>query len=101
MEGTSLVPIFNDQDGNKKILYWEHEGNQAVRRGKWKMVTKYPGSWELYNMEKDRTELNDLTKKHPDLVKKLGDLYKDWSARCCVQSWNQILETRQEKNSKS
>ena len=101
MEGTSLVPIFNDQDGDKKILYWEHEGNQAVRRGKWKMVTKYPGSWELYNMEEDRTELNDLSTEHPDLVKKLGDLHKDWSVRCCVQPWNQILETRQEKNSKS
>ena len=52
-------------------------------------------------MEEDRTELNDLSTEHTDLVKKLGDLYKDWSARCCVQPWNQILETRQEKNSKS
>ena len=98
MEGTSLVPIFNDQNEDNKVLYWEHEGNQAVRRGKWKMVTKYPGSWELYNMEEDRTELNDLSTDHPDLVRKLGDLYQDWSDRCCVQPWNRILETRQEKN---
>ena len=58
---------------------------------------EYPSDVRRLNL----TELNDLSKKHPDLVKKLGELYKDWSARCCVQSWNQILETRQEKNSKS
>ena len=101
MEGTSLVPIFNDQDGDNKVLYWEHEGNRAVRRGKWKMVTKYPGPWELYNMEEDRTELNDLSADHPDLVKKLSCLYQDWSDRCCVQPWDQILETRQEEKNKN
>src|SRR3954447_18701695 len=42
-----------------RTLYWEHEGNQAARRGRWKLVPKYPGQHELYGIEADRTELRD------------------------------------------
>ena len=41
-------------------MFWEHEGNAAVRIGKWKLVKRYPRAWELYDMDADRTELNDL-----------------------------------------
>jgi len=41
-------------------LFWEHEGNCAMRDGEWKLVRRYPDDWELYNMAEDRTELHDL-----------------------------------------
>ena len=68
LEGQSLVPAF-DRDGlDRPPMFWEHEGNAAVRIGKWKLVRNYPRAWELYDMEADRTELNDLAAKHPDRV---------------------------------
>ena len=100
LEGKSLVPIFDGKNNGKEALYWEHEGNKAVRRGKWKVVTKYPGPWELYDMEIDRTELNDLSAKYPEIVKELSGLYQDWADRCFVEPWQKILELRQQRRAK-
>jgi arylsulfatase len=99
LEGTSLVSIFDDSSNDKEALYWEHEGNKSVRQGKWKLVTKYPGPWELYDMEADRTELNDLSAMCPELVKELSGLYQAWADRRSVEPWDQILETRQRRSS--
>ena len=101
LEGTSLAPIFAGNDNHKEALYWEHEGNKAVRKGKWKLVTKYPGPWELYDMEKDRTEINDLSGEYPDLVKELSSLYQGWAERCLVEPWREILERRRQRRGKN
>ena len=95
LEGTSLVPAFDDEDNGKGVLYWEHEGNKAVRRENWKLVIKYPGEWELYDMDADRTELEDLSGKCPEIVKELSGLHDDWTDRCHVQPWKDILESRE------
>ena len=58
IEGYSMMPIFDNKPHNRKVLYWEHEGNKAVRKGKWKLVRKYPGDWELFDMGEDRTEMS-------------------------------------------
>ena len=97
LEGTSLVPVFDNRDNGKGVLYWEHEGNRAVRRENWKLVLKYPGDWELYDMEADRTELNDVSAKYPDMVKELSGLHEDWADRCHVQPWKDILDSREKK----
>jgi hypothetical protein len=53
MEGTSLLPAFEGKPLPERAIFWEHEGNRAMREGDWKLVAKYPaGKWELYNIVK-------------------------------------------------
>ena len=51
-----------------------------------KLACKYP-KWELYNMEVDRTELNDLSGQEPAVVEELSKLYEQWATRCGVREW--------------
>jgi arylsulfatase A-like enzyme len=90
LEGYSIVPTFEDKPYAREVLYWEHEGNCAVRKGNWKLVCKHPGPWELYDMTADRSELNDVAKANPDIVRELSGLYKVWAKRCDVLPWGQL-----------
>lgn len=92
LEGTSLAPSFEADGVERGPLYWEHEGNAAVRVGRWKLVRRYPGPWELYDMEADRTELHDLATGQPDRVREMAALYESWAARCGVIPREKILE---------
>jgi arylsulfatase A-like enzyme len=58
-------------------LFWEHEGNRAVRNGKWKLVAKENKPWELYDMELDRTERNNLADQQAEILR---DLAAKWDA---------------------
>jgi arylsulfatase len=86
LEGSSLLPVFGqDSRGDeRKPMFWEHEGNAAVRIGRWKLVKRYPRAWELYDMDADRTELNDLASHEPERVQAMAKHYDAWAARCGV-----------------
>ena len=58
-----------------------------MRKGKWKLVSKHPGDWELYDLEADPTEMDNLADAHPEKVDELKTLYENWAARCGVRSW--------------
>lgn len=100
LEGFSLVPAFDGKATSRDVLYWEHEGNKAVRKGTWKLVCKYPGEWELYDMETGRTELNDVASSHPEIVNELTQLYDAWAVRCGVIPWDALLALREKRNQK-
>ncbi|MDC1406088.1 hypothetical protein N8314_00875 [Akkermansiaceae bacterium] len=70
--GHSLVPSFSGKSYQRAPMIWEHNGNRALRKGKWKLVAEgIKGKWELYDMEADRSETNNLASQHPDIVKTL------------------------------
>ena len=81
IEGISMLPVFKTGKGKAhEYLYWEHEDNCAIRWGKWKAVKKlHDTTWELYDMEADRTERHDLAARHPALVKKLDTEWYRWA----------------------
>ena len=88
VEGESFRPAMEGADWQRENpLYWEHEGNRALRINDWKLVSKHPGDWELYNMIEDRTELNDLSAAETDRVSTMSGLYDAWAARCEVRPW--------------
>ena len=87
-EGTSLVPAFAGKPiDHKQPIYFAHEGNRALRDGKWKIVLKYKGPWELYDMEADRTEQHNLVDQQPELAKKLIAKWNAWAQRADVDPW--------------
>jgi arylsulfatase A-like enzyme len=85
MEGISLVPAFEGKPLKRPgPLFWEHESNRAVREGHWKLVAKADQPWELYDMEKDRTEMHNLAAQHPQEVQRLSVQWDTWAARAYV-----------------
>lgn len=88
MQGVSLRPAFAGKSLDRaKPLCWEHEGNKAVRDGKWKLVMRHRLSWELYDMEADRTEQHDLAGQHPDVAARLEAAWREWAQRTFVDDW--------------
>ncbi len=94
VEGTSLLPAFHRQPLDREAVFWEHEGNRAVRAGKWKLVSRHPGPWELYDLLADRTEAHDLAAEMPERVDELSGLWDDWAARTGVVPWAELTEQR-------
>ena len=109
-EGFSLRTSFAGGPHGREVLTWEHEGNCGIRKGRWKLVREFlwqpdpargPGAsigsqpWELYDMQVDRSELNDLAAQHPDIVAELEALWQAWADRCQVQPFADIVALRQ------
>jgi arylsulfatase len=88
LAGTSLVPAFAGRPLPCRALFWEHEGNRAVRQGDWKLVAKGPGGrWELYNIVADRVEQNDLAARMPEKVKELAEQWENHARQAQVFPW--------------
>lgn len=93
LDGISLRPAFGGSDlGRGEPIFIEHETNAFVRDGKWKLVGTRVATndgtdakqWELYDMEKDRTETQNLAESQPEKVKELADQWEAWAERVDV-----------------
>ena len=87
LAGKSLLSVFQGGERTRAPIFWEHEGNCAMRDGKWKLVSQWPDVWELYDMEKDRTEMHNLADAHPEIVKSMGKAYAAWAKQVGVLPW--------------
>ena len=85
LEGTSLRPALETGRLSRSApLFWEHEGNRAVRDGRWKLVAKENQRWELYDIDADRSEQHDLAAREPERVLALSARWDEWAARANV-----------------
>jgi arylsulfatase len=91
LEGISLRAAFEgDKLRRDQPIFWEHEGNRAMRKGDWKLVSQYDNKakkfmpWELYNLKTDRSELDDLSRKKHGIREKMILEYERWAARVGV-----------------
>ncbi len=83
--GRSLMPLL--EGGTRRpheILHWAHEGNHAIRSGKWKLVMERDHPWELYDMEADRSELHDQAAARPQVLAELRGAFERWAAEVGV-----------------
>jgi arylsulfatase A-like enzyme len=103
LAGKSLLPMVRGNNGpiHTEPIFFEHEGNKAVRMGKYKLVEYWDGDtegkWELYDMEADRTEMNDLAGIMPEKVEEMRALYQEWAAANMVRPWDEILRIIRKK----
>ena len=75
--GVSIVPVFAKDDSiQRESIWWQHEGNRALRAGNWKIVASgKQAAWELYDLSTDRAESKNMAAKMPEKVKELADLW--------------------------
>ena len=97
LPGRSLVPAFAGRPIGRDALFWEHEGNRAVLAGRWKLVAVKGKPWELYDIEADRVESNDLSERYPEKVTELAARWDDWSQRSSVVPYPPARTARKTK----
>lgn len=100
LAGKSLLSRENEP------IFWEHEGNRAVRDGKWKLVSYFneiheemnrvgtgrrTGKWELYDLGTDRTETRDLAAIQPERTRRMVARYEKWASQTGVRDWNELI----------
>jgi arylsulfatase A-like enzyme len=96
VEGKSLLPAFAGKQIDRELMFWEHSGNRAIRKGAWKLVSRVAAQmkfaagesiWELYNLENDPSETTNLAQKFPGKVKEMADLWEAEALRTKAKPW--------------
>lgn len=101
LEGKSLRSLIQgaEKPVHTEPIFWEHEGNKAVRMGKYKLVMAWddqePAQWELYDMETDRTEMHNLADQLPEKVEEMKNRWNDWAESHQVEPWDKVRELEQ------
>lgn len=106
LEGKSLVPVFAGQSLDRDSIFFEHEGNRALRMGDWKLVAKGRHgqddvNWELFNLSSDRSELHDLASAEPDRLEKMKALWISKAQSVKALPWPQSNATKQPQGKKT
>lgn len=79
--GKNMIPVLIGQKKSlHKYMFWEHQGNRAVRWKNWKAIWDQEGKkWELYDINKDRIESNNLAEVAPKILSRLTNKWDKWS----------------------
>ncbi|WP_375582620.1 arylsulfatase [Cyclobacterium xiamenense] len=87
LRGKSLRPVFEGgiMDKNRE-WYWEHFGHRAMRKGKWKTISKAPEfHWELFDLDADPTELREVGLQNPQVLEAMIRDYAGWAKQVGVR----------------
>lgn len=96
IEGVNLIPFLKGEntDAPHEMLAWRFGPQKAIRRGNWKLVdvrdmeAKTQSGWQLYDLENDISESNNLAAKKPDLVADLSRAWNEWDAKNKTPEWH-------------
>lgn len=82
LDGQSLLPVFRGEERPTPefVISGHTEKFRMYRRGKWKIVRENKADWELYDMDKDKTEMNDLAATMPDKLAEIVGQYEAYQA---------------------
>ena len=84
IHGRSLVPAFAKDGGcgARESVWWNHEGNRALRMGDWKLVSAKVDAdeWELYDLSKDRSEQHNLAVQETGRLQTMSARWKELAA---------------------
>ncbi len=88
VDGKSFVPALKGEAHDRGAIYWHfpHYSNHgyqspggAIRLGKYKLLEYYEnGTVQLFDLENDIGEQDDLAQKHPGITKKLTEMLHAW-----------------------
>jgi len=93
LQGESFLDLIRGKDWSRQQpIFFEHEGNCAIRMENFKMVKLYGKDWELYDMDIDRTEINNIVGRNAPLEKELLKHYGDWAEKSGVRDWGVVMQ---------
>ncbi|MBX2850201.1 MAG: sulfatase [Phycisphaeraceae bacterium] len=79
LDGVDLQAVSRgDIPGGGRVAHWIHGSNHAIRRGDWKLVMNASTKPELYNLNEDLGEKNNLADQHPERVQQMDEAHNAW-----------------------
>lgn len=104
-EGRSLKPVFAGKSLKREQIFFEHEGNRALRAHDWKLVAKGRHGqddvkWKLFNIRNDRSELHDLSTKQPERFEEMKARWAKKAAEVQATPWPEAKKKRSKKTKK-
>ena len=63
---------------HERLFFDGNDNSWAVHEGKWKLLYSRKGNLELYNLEDDAVEQNNLVEEFPEIAADLKEKYTGW-----------------------